>query len=120
MRGKGGPVVLFLKETLNHQTGELEYLIVDLPYRDDFEVVERVLTEQIGCKCIEKTDGIWFVVGVFEKNELRFRLTYHQEVGHYVSTTEQTTDRHRALRELLNDLVEYLSAHAQELGLDLP
>ena len=90
-------------ETIN-KNNITEFDFVRLEYWDDFDTIERIITEKFGFLILEKLDGIAIRKRVFMKNNFKFILMHDDHVGNYVFCDEEK-DVH-ILRVLTKDIAE--------------
>lgn len=92
---------------------EDEYYLVGLECFEDFDIISNALVNIYGVIVIEILDGIYSRIGKYEKDGDIFKLIYHEDVGNYVTSIEQTVEKNEKLRKMLENIIPNIE---KELG----
>ena len=77
---------------------------------DDFDSLLLILTNQIGCKVLEKLDGIYSRHCTLEKNNFVFKLMYHEDFGNCLCNKDKKDlVYYSQLEKIANDVVLQLA-----------
>jgi hypothetical protein len=85
--------------------GEERFYAIGLDVKSDYDDVVTVLKLGYNAKTIEDFDGIWFKKGEFEINGNKLYLYWHDDLGIFFVSCEQTDEKNQWLESFL---IEFL------------
>lgn len=98
-------MLVILKEGINEQN-IFEFYLIGLESYEDFDIILEATKKIPSLNIVEKTDGIYSRIGVMEKDGLRFKIIYHEDVGTYSFLEDQQSEQsNKSLRSILDEMV---------------
>ena len=97
----------------NTSEGQLEFYLTGLDDYDDFDLVTSLLNQKQHIELVNKVDGIFSRIGVMRLPDSRlFKVIYHDDVGIYVFSVEQSPN----INDLLRRVMEQVANDINEVG----
>lgn len=98
---------IILKEGVNEK-GYQEFYIIGIESYEDFDIVKEVFVNN-NIEILEMLDGIYSRIGIFNENNITFKLIYHEDVGYYLHVVEQSESSNEYLRNLLAKMMPIIA-----------
>jgi hypothetical protein len=76
---------------------------------DDFDDVIKALAKIRNLRTVDLLDGIYSRIGKFEMDEFHFTVIYHEDVGIYAFSTDDTEESNENLQGVINKVVEKMN-----------
>ena len=95
----------------------VEFSFINFDYIDGSDAIAKILHKKCGVIVGEKFDGIYYSVIPLSDGEYKHKLVWHEDVGNYVYSEDQSDESVARLRELagiavaeINDKIEKAEA----------
>jgi hypothetical protein len=86
--------------------GQREFYLKSLHRPEDLDVILDILNKDPSMHLVDIVDGIWFKAANFDHPTIGpFRVMYHDDVGTYAYSLQQTEQANNLLRDVLKLVV---------------
>ncbi|MEA4922007.1 MAG: hypothetical protein VB031_01420 [Eubacteriaceae bacterium] len=90
----------------------IEFLFVNYDYHDGNELICRILEKYFDMKYkikVDEVSGIWFsIIRAYDSND-EYELVWHEDVGNYMFSKDQSDEANDRLERRLDIVVEELN-----------
>lgn len=93
----------------------LNFHYKNLDYIDDFDVIAKLIDNNIDVKLIENIDGIWSRYRTYQYDNIVFQLMYHEDMGNCLRLPLKRDHRYDkqgydVLRTIGNQIVDIINS----------
>jgi len=90
----------------------------DLDYVDDFDVIAKIIDENIEVQLIDNIDGIWSRYRTYKLDNIEFNLMYHEDIGNCLRLPLKRDHRYdkkgyELLRNIGKQIVDIINAKTE-------
>ena len=100
---------MFLKIVEYETDDGIEYGFYGLDYWEDFDMLVKIISNNLNAIVIEKSEGPYSRYCKFSKQKIEFRLLYHPELGNTISAIYQSNHNSKYLKKLAQEVLSIVN-----------